>query len=832
MVASSRPQTEIRHPLVEARAIAEALVFLMSPYCERVEIAGSIRRQKGEVKDIELVLIPKATWFGFTDDLLTQGVLSKGHAWGHRYRAAVHVESRIRVDLFVADAGNFGAVLQLRTGPGECNKRLMTWLKASRASLRMHEAHWWHGDRRLLTPEESDVFALFGIDHLAPEKRTLAAWRERLNDPARQWPDFSQWYEPEPEQPAHQAQMFSAASVYGMEVAERDYKPAAARQVWPAPTRPPRLQIDLTRVRLEYGLGYNRLAYRERVGQAQRGYGRYDWPVGYREHRDYFIMQALRKGLEHSHKLDEAKDEAVVPPKGQTMLTLDLDGKLQITVNDLVGERVAVLGISGSGKSNSTAVLIEETGDYIPFVIFDDENEYWTLTERFPALVVGRTKESMIDVPVEQAGQLARFAYGRGLSVILSLNKHRKAEKLEFLNEFFEAFWQAADSAIKVQPFTIVLEECHRLIPQGGGEGLRELFELYASAGRKRGLGLVMSSQRSSKVHKDSLTSARLYLLHSVIHNADMGVYKGLVPVMKPQEIEDTVASLKPGEAIAIWQNRPQVVRMRQRTTMHPGATPTLDAQEAQPQPAVQALDETLLAELRTALGAKPETLSSSGQQAIKIAELEAEVQRLQTQLAEAQPADPPALTEERLKANNYRDALEVILKVVKEALEPGVALPEIVRINLTGASDFAQHTMEDPTWQSSNGAAPVEWDGRSDTAKKRAQDRQRRAFDKWLQEIRVLRPSQVQALVFLAERELADQWFNEKQIAYGLGLSLSTVLGRVSKLATMDVVEKQPGIEGLEYRAKLRSKFGERFPDLEPESLVKDFIGIFALSD
>lgn len=834
MVAA--PQVDIRHPLETARAVAEQLVFLMSPHCERIEIAGSIRRGKAEVKDIELVLIPKATWYGLTDQWVSDGVLAKAHAWGQRYRAAVHVESRIRVDLFVAEVGNFGAVLQLRTGPGDANKRLMTWLKDVRAQLQMKEAYWWHGSQRLLTPEEADVFALFGIEHLPPEKRTLAAWRERLNAPGRQWPDFSRWYAPEPEKPAHQAVMF-AASLYGAEAAEHDSKQAApTRQVlgWPCldnrrpqPRQPLTLGVDLSRMRIEYGLDYNRLAYRQRVGQ-----GRYDWPLGYRDHRDFFILQALRRGVAYSHTGGEIENPSPSLPKGQTMLHFDLDRKLQITVNELVGERVAVLGISGSGKSNSTAVLLEETGAYIPFVIFDDENEYWTLTERFDALVVGRTAESMIDVPVEQAGNLARFAYQRSLSIILSLNKHRKAEKLEFLEAFFEAFWEAADSAAKPQPFTVVLEECHRLIPQGSGEGLRELFELYASAGRKRGLGLVMSSQRSSKVHKDSLTSARLYLLHSVIHNADMGVYKGLVPVLKPQEIEDIVAGLKPGEAIAIWQNKPQVVRMRQRQTMHPGATPTLDGLEMKAKP-TYALDEKLLEDLRQALGAKPETLSSAGQQAVRIAELEAEVQRLQKQLAEAQvaPADPAALEAERLKAKNYRDALEIVLKVVREALEPTVALPEVVRINLTGASDFAQATIDDPTWQPTDGTPEV-WDGRTETAKKRAQGRQQRAFDKFLQEVRGLRSEQVQALLYLAEREQSSQWFNEKAIAYGTGLSHTTIAGRVARLAKMDVAESRAGAQGIEYRAKLRSKFTERFPDLDPEGLVRDLMGIFALAD
>lgn len=42
-----------------AKQLAELLVSKMRDYCERVEIAGSIKRGKAEVKDIELVVIPK-----------------------------------------------------------------------------------------------------------------------------------------------------------------------------------------------------------------------------------------------------------------------------------------------------------------------------------------------------------------------------------------------------------------------------------------------------------------------------------------------------------------------------------------------------------------------------------------------------------------------------------------------------------------------------------------------------------------------------------------------------------------------------------------------------
>ncbi|HMS44057.1 MAG TPA: hypothetical protein PKE69_27770, partial [Pyrinomonadaceae bacterium] len=45
--------------LSNAKNIPNSLIEEMSPYCAQILIAGSIRREKPEVKDIEIVAVPK-----------------------------------------------------------------------------------------------------------------------------------------------------------------------------------------------------------------------------------------------------------------------------------------------------------------------------------------------------------------------------------------------------------------------------------------------------------------------------------------------------------------------------------------------------------------------------------------------------------------------------------------------------------------------------------------------------------------------------------------------------------------------------------------------------
>lgn len=118
-------------------------------------VAGSIRRKRPEVGDVEIVAIPSYGLLSERLDLLLKhGVIAKAvkidknkretTRWGDRYRAFTLSHTvlsnrvaqperlaQVHVELFIADFRNWGVVLAIRTGSWEFSRDLVTRIKRS-----------------------------------------------------------------------------------------------------------------------------------------------------------------------------------------------------------------------------------------------------------------------------------------------------------------------------------------------------------------------------------------------------------------------------------------------------------------------------------------------------------------------------------------------------------------------------------------------------------------------------------------------------------------------------------------------------------------------------
>ncbi|MDD5219309.1 MAG: ATP-binding protein [Candidatus Bipolaricaulis sp.] len=255
---------------------------------------------------------------------------------------------------------------------------------------------------------------------------------------------------------------------------------------------------------------------------------------------------------------------------------LNISHDLDLDLEKVIGQCIAVLGIRGSGKSNTAGVIFEELlNQQYPMSIVDIEGEYFGLKEKYEVLVVGTGEGVEIEIDAGCAAEIAEVSMEQNVPVVLDLSGFLSDERTELLKEYLGALWNLAGKLRR--PYIIGIEEAHEFIPQGVKTELKELIARIALRGRKRGLGAIVVSQRSAKVDKDVLSQAGMLLLHRVVHEVDMRVYGELLPWRK-SEVKEIITSLETGHCIFVNGDVVQPIYVRERATFHAGFTPTLDA--------------------------------------------------------------------------------------------------------------------------------------------------------------------------------------------------------------------------------------------------------------
>ena len=177
--------------LEQAQVVAERVKAALAPHCERIEIAGSIRRRKPEVGDIEIVCIPKTVFApdlfgapGFADEFKTSqrscewvraawliGDVVMGRPVDGKY-IKIRTAEGAQVDLFTATAENWGLIYAIRTGSADFSHNVLAsgWVRQGYKSV---DGMLTRGGSAVPTPEESDLFAAAGVTWTEPENRNL-----------------------------------------------------------------------------------------------------------------------------------------------------------------------------------------------------------------------------------------------------------------------------------------------------------------------------------------------------------------------------------------------------------------------------------------------------------------------------------------------------------------------------------------------------------------------------------------------------------------------------------------------------------------------------------
>lgn len=228
---------------------------------------------------------------------------------------------------------------------------------------------------------------------------------------------------------------------------------------------------------------------------------------------------------------------------------------LVLAVEEIAGKSIAVLGTTGSGKSTTTRKLLEELlQGGVPFSVADIENEYAALKELGEVIIAapggdyGRIKPDVTLENEKQCYKLGRDAYLKGISVVLMIGELDDDVRKLFLRAYITGMFEAASNPDTRRMHKLVLEEAHEYIPQTGlskEDPLRLTVLRVCKRGRKRGVDLVLVSQRPANVDKDALTQCQIFVAHYVTYATDIATYK---TVFKVEDLETRLAAMKPGD--------------------------------------------------------------------------------------------------------------------------------------------------------------------------------------------------------------------------------------------------------------------------------------------
>jgi len=160
-----------------ATSWADKIIAACAPYCDQIQVAGSIRRQRPIVHDIDIVARP-ADRNGLMARIRKNGqVLESG-----RHNTKIILPDGLQIDFWIAEPDrrelfetiptNYGSLLLCRTGSKEFN----IWLCCKAAQKGYHWNPQWgiyHNGHCIASASEQDIFKALDTPFIPPEQREI-----------------------------------------------------------------------------------------------------------------------------------------------------------------------------------------------------------------------------------------------------------------------------------------------------------------------------------------------------------------------------------------------------------------------------------------------------------------------------------------------------------------------------------------------------------------------------------------------------------------------------------------------------------------------------------
>ena len=166
--------------LAGAWSIAEEIAARLRkvPGVEQLELAGSFRRRRETIGDLDVLVVarnPKAVATAFVSDRSVAEVLGQGET-----KSSVRLASGLQVDLRVVPAESYGAALLYFTGSKAHNIELRRI--AIEKGLTLNEYGLLRGETPVAGRTEAEVYQALGLEWIPPELREAQDEIERARD--------------------------------------------------------------------------------------------------------------------------------------------------------------------------------------------------------------------------------------------------------------------------------------------------------------------------------------------------------------------------------------------------------------------------------------------------------------------------------------------------------------------------------------------------------------------------------------------------------------------------------------------------------------------------
>ena len=160
--------------LEDADKLAEAIKAAVKAHCEKIEVAGSIRRQKPKVHDIDFVVVAKSDsdWKAINEVL--RRLRAKPNCSGNQLiKSYVPIQNGLfQVDFYRAKPETFGIHLLVRTGSAEHNCWLAGYAISKGMRLKYSEGIIQNG-KPIAGADEKSVFEALALPFPQPTQREI-----------------------------------------------------------------------------------------------------------------------------------------------------------------------------------------------------------------------------------------------------------------------------------------------------------------------------------------------------------------------------------------------------------------------------------------------------------------------------------------------------------------------------------------------------------------------------------------------------------------------------------------------------------------------------------